>query len=352
DAPLPRPRLRARGPGTRARGGAPSRAAAPRALHDGLPLHVRRRRARDPRTAAPAAGDLREDLGDGERAAGGRSVDPPLPPPLLARTRRLARGAALRRRLRDQPVDPRGLAAGRRRRPLRRASRDARAHAHDSRSRDPVRVVLRERAPARPFRKSVIVWARDPGRGTEAAPTVSVVIPVRNGGRSFRHLVRSLVNTRERMPPGDFEVLVIDAGSGVGPPELGEEAGFRVERIPPERSGHGRTRNLGVRLARGAFVCFLTDDVLPVTPDWPLRFVRILSDPRTAGVYGRQVPRDATTMEMYFVSLNYPAEPLRYELRPDGHHPRPGRVVFSNAFSAVRRDVALRIPIPEDADYS
>lgn len=198
----------------------------------------------------------------------------------------------------------------------------------------------------------MIVWARDPGRDVEAAPTVSVVIPVRNGGRSFRHLVRSLVNTRERMPPGDFEVLVIDSGSVDGTPELAEEVGFRVERIPPESFGHGRTRNLGVRLARGAFVCFLTDDVLPVSPDWPLRFVRILSDPKTAGVYGRQVPRDATTMEMYFVSLNYPAEPLRYEPRPDGHHPRPGRVVFSNAFSAVRRDVALRIPIPEDADYS
>src|SRR5690606_24887255 len=91
---------------------------------------------------------------------------------------------------------------------------------------------------------------------------------------------------------------------------------------------------------------------LPVTPDWPLRFARVLSDPSVAGVYGRQVPRDATTMEMFFVAQNYPDQPLRYEPRPDGHHPRPGRVVFSNAFSAVRRDVALRIPIPEAADYS
>jgi GT2 family glycosyltransferase len=99
-------------------------------------------------------------------------------------------------------------------------------------------------------------------------------------------------------------------------------------------------------------VCFLTDDVLPVSPDWPLLFAQALSDPSVAGVYGRQVPRDATTMEMFFVSLNYPEEPVRYEPRADGHHPRPGRVVFSNAFSAVRREVVLRIPIPEDADYS
>lgn len=182
--------------------------------------------------------------------------------------------------------------------------------------------------------------------------SISVVIPVRNGGRTFEHLTSSLCRTREGLAVEDFEVIVIDSGSEDGTPERADAAGFRVQRIAPESFGHGRTRNLGIQLARGDIVCFLTDDVLPVTPDWPLRFARALSDPSVAGVYGRQVPRDATTMEMYFVSVNYPAEPLRYEPRPDGHHPRPGRVVFSNAFSAIRRDVGLEIPIPEEADYS
>lgn len=183
-------------------------------------------------------------------------------------------------------------------------------------------------------------------------PSISVVIPVRNGGKTFERLTKGLARTRARFAPGHFQVLVIDSGSEDGTPECAEAAGFDVERIAPETFGHGRTRNLGVRLARGDVVCFLTDDVLPVSPDWALRFAHALSDPSVAGVYGRQVPRDATTMEMFFVALNYPEEPFRYDPQPDGHHPRPGRVVFSNAFSAVRRDVALRIPIPEDADYS
>lgn len=179
--------------------------------------------------------------------------------------------------------------------------------------------------------------------------SISVVIPVRNGGRSFRQLSTHLKRVQADL---GAQVLVIDSGSGDGTPEHAEASGFDVERIPPESFGHGRTRNLGVELARGEVVCFLTDDVLPVTPDWPLRFAEALGNPRVAGVYGRQVPRDATTMEMFFVSLNYPDEPLRFDPRPDGHHPRPGRVVFSNAFSAVRRDVALEIPIPEEAEYS
>ena len=191
---------------------------------------------------------------------------------------------------------------------------------------------------------------KGPRTGSGASsPEVTVVIPVRNGGRHFQRLTRHLTGLRERLPR--VEVLVIDSGSDDGTPELAEEAGFRVHRIAPEAFGHGRTRNLGVQLAEGDVVCFTTDDVLPVTPDWPLRFAAALEDPTVAGVYGRQVPRDATTMEMFFVSLNYPPEPHRY--RPHAqHHPRPGRVVFSNAFSAVRRDVALEIPIPEDADYS
>lgn len=179
---------------------------------------------------------------------------------------------------------------------------------------------------------------------------ITVVIPVRNGGRHFQRLTRHLTELRERLP--QVEVLVIDSGSDDGTPERAEEAGFRVHRIPPESFGHGRTRKLGLELAGGDVVCFITDDVLPVTPDWPLRFAAALEDPTVAGVYGRQVPRDASTMEMFFVSLNYPPEPLRYEPSPEGHHPRPGRVVFSNAFSAVRRDVALEVTLPEAADYS
>jgi rhamnosyltransferase len=125
-----------------------------------------------------------------------------------------------------------------------------------------------------------------------------------------------------------------------------------VHGIPPEEFGHGRTRNLGVQLTSGDVICFLTQDVLPCTPDWPLRFAAALRETSVAGVYGRQVPRDATAMEMFFVALNYPAEALRFEPRPGGYHPRPGRVLFSNAFSAVRRDVIASVPFAEDAEFS
>lgn len=182
-----------------------------------------------------------------------------------------------------------------------------------------------------------------------STPRVSIVVPTRDGGAAFPPLARHLAQLRERL---GVEVLVIDSGSRDGTDAGAERAGLRVHRIAAEEFGHGRTRNLGVRMTSGEVVCFLTQDVLPCTPDWPLRFARALEDPAVAGVYGRQVPRDATTMEMFFVALNYPAEPLRFDPHPEGHHPRPGRVLFSNAFSAVRREVALRLPFVDDVPVS
>lgn len=149
-----------------------------------------------------------------------------------------------------------------------------------------------------------------------------------------------------------IEVLVIDSGSRDGTISHARAAGLNCHVISPEDFGHGRTRNLGVQLTTGSVICFMTQDVLPCTPDWPQRFAAALGDPQVAGVYGRQVPRDATSMEMFFVALNYPVEPLRFAPQPGGHHPRPGRVLFSNAFSAVRRDVAEAVPFAAGVQVS
>ena len=183
-----------------------------------------------------------------------------------------------------------------------------------------------------------------------ARRTVSVVIPTLDGGRDalrlWQHLQAQL--SRGRL----HEVLVIDSGSRDGTVEAAESAGLRVHRLANGEFGHGRTRQLGVTMTTGEVIAFLTQDVLPVTPDWPARFAAAFADPAIAGVYGRQVPRDATTMEMFFVALNYPATPLRFDPRPGGHAPRPGRVLFSNAFSAVRRTVIEHVPFPAHADFS
>lgn len=192
--------------------------------------------------------------------------------------------------------------------------------------------------------------ASDPARARILPCRVSVVVPVKNGGALFRHLAQHLAQQQARW---GLEILILDSGSTDGSVAVAAGYGFRVVAIPPAQFGHGRTRTLGVTLAQGDVVCMLTHDVIPCTTDWPLVFAeRLMADPGLAGVFGRQIPRDADTPEMHFIAVNYPREGLHYGPVPGGHIPEFGRVVFSDAFSALRRTVALMIPYLPDAPVS
>jgi rhamnosyltransferase len=179
---------------------------------------------------------------------------------------------------------------------------------------------------------------------------LTAVVLTKDGGLLFTHLAKHLAWQRERY---GIDVLIVDSGSTDGTARCARAHGFTLHTIDPREYGHGRTRNLAVRLAAGEVVCFLTQDVLPCTPDWPAVFAEhFAADERIAGVYGRQVPRSAATAEMHFVSVNYPAAPRRYDPVPGGHTPTLGSVLFSDAFGAVRRSVVLEVPYIDDIPVS
>src|SRR5215510_9157257 len=122
------------------------------------------------------------------------------------------------------------------------------------------------------------------------APRATVVLPVKNGAR---HLGALLPALRRQVLDGSLEVLAIDSGSHDGSDALLEQGGVRTLRIPPASFDHGETRNLGVREANGPTVVFLTQDALPADDHVVRRLVeRIEADPRVAGAFARQVPRD------------------------------------------------------------
>lgn len=175
---------------------------------------------------------------------------------------------------------------------------------------------------------------------------MTVALPVRNGGKLFKQLAAHLQQMQTQF---GLDVLVVDNGSTDGTQQVAYEAGFEVHEIPPEEFGYGTTRNMIAQMVDTEFLAFVSHDALPVTPNWPKLFAQTLADPEVAGVYGRQVPRDANTKEMFFVALNYPRQSHRYEPEAiQDHHPRPGRVLFSNAFGAVRRKLLLKQPYPEE----
>ena len=118
-----------------------------------------------------------------------------------------------------------------------------------------------------------------------SAPLVTVVIPVYNGGKMLKTVIESCL---EQDLDQEFEVLLIDSASSDGCLDaLPKDARLRVHRIRKEDFGHGRTRNLGVELARGDYVAFLTQDAIPANRMWLMNLIAPLQkDPQVAGVFG------------------------------------------------------------------
>lgn len=120
----------------------------------------------------------------------------------------------------------------------------------------------------------------------------SIIIPTKNGGAIFSQAMEMLYAQKYDKP---YEVIVIDSGSTDGTLEIvNRYPVVKLVQIKPEDFGHGKTRNLGARLAEGRYLVFITQDAVPATDRWLFNLVRNLERPEVAGSYGRQIPREDT----------------------------------------------------------
>jgi rhamnosyltransferase len=175
---------------------------------------------------------------------------------------------------------------------------------------------------------------------------ISVVVPVKDGGAD---LVRCLEAIGRQRIEEDVEIVVVDSGSSDDSAEHARRRGARVHEIPPEEFGHGRTRNLGARLARGDVLVFTSQDAHPADDAWLGLLVAPLRASETVGgVYGRQLPHaSARPPERYFLDFLYGPEPRVQELAsPDELSFEV--TLFSNVNAAIRREVWERFPFADD----
>jgi rhamnosyltransferase len=178
---------------------------------------------------------------------------------------------------------------------------------------------------------------------------ISIVIPVKNGGSDLRRCLEAI---REQRVDDEVEVVVIDSGSTDGSAELAESLGARVHRIPPEQFNHGATRNLGASLARGHVLVFTSQDAHAEGPDTLARLVAPLRDPAVGGVYGRQVAHEgAKPPEEFFLDYLYGPAARVQRAASEGELSME-TTLFSNVFSATRRDVFDRFAFVGDINMS
>ena len=187
-------------------------------------------------------------------------------------------------------------------------------------------------------------------------PVVTVVIPVYNGGSMLKAVVESCL---KQDLDEEFEILLIDSSSNDGCLEaLPQDERIRLHRIRKEDFGHGRTRNLGVELARGEYVAFITQDAIPANRMWLMNLIAPLqNDPGVAGVFGCHMAHShhgqltAHDLDMHFNRWIFRSHRQPIELDADRQtsegvvstHER----FYSDNNSCLRKSIWTTLPLPD-----
>jgi rhamnosyltransferase len=186
----------------------------------------------------------------------------------------------------------------------------------------------------------------------------TVIIPVLNGELYLERLLDML----ERQDfAGSVEVLVIDSGSTDRSLDIVRaHPSVRLHEIPNSEFGHGTTRNLAARLARGGLLAYLTQDAIPHDVGWLTALTAPL-DPSgldAVAVFGKQAPRPGCfplqKYEIQAVFARFGDDVTIYE-RGD-RAPTPAEMdllaFYSDVNSATRRDFLLDVIPYRDLSYS
>ncbi len=112
-------------------------------------------------------------------------------------------------------------------------------------------------------------------------PSLSVVVPVRNGGRDLKRCLQRLRDSNM----SDFELIVVDDGSTDESAAHALSAGATVIRIPTPR-GPAAARNLGAQAARSSLIFFLDADVAVHSQTLGRALARFDADPGLTALFG------------------------------------------------------------------
>ena len=155
-------------------------------------------------------------------------------------------------------------------------------------------------------------------------PSVSIVVPVADGGAAFGACLTAL----QRLSPPPHDLIVVDDGSTDGSAERAAAAGAQVIRMA-RRAGPAAARNRGASAVTGEVVLFVDADVL-VTPDTVSRVQQVMSDRTLTAVIGSY---DSHPTAPGLVS-QYKNLVHRFVHQTSG----PDAFTFWGACGAVRRD--------------
>lgn len=187
---------------------------------------------------------------------------------------------------------------------------------------------------------------------------VSIVIPTKNAGESFRKVLESIFSQDTSYT---YEVICVDSGSTDNTISIIKDFPVKLYQILPTEFGHGKTRNYGASKGTGKYISFITQDALPANDKWLQCMIDAMEfDETIAGGFGIHYPypdcnlldkRDITLHFKGFGDVNHIYQlddKERYE-REEGY--RHLLAYFSDNNSCLRRSIWEKYPY-DDVDFA
>lgn len=117
-------------------------------------------------------------------------------------------------------------------------------------------------------------------------PLASIVYLTKNGGSLFEESLKAVY---EQKCSYEYEVIAVDSGSTDGTIEVLKRYPVRIYQIRPEEFNFGLTRDYGFSLAKGEILISLSQDAVPVGPDWLNNMLSPFKDESVAVVQGMDI---------------------------------------------------------------
>ncbi|OGK11534.1 hypothetical protein A2768_01785 [Candidatus Roizmanbacteria bacterium RIFCSPHIGHO2_01_FULL_37_16] len=120
----------------------------------------------------------------------------------------------------------------------------------------------------------------------------SIIIPTFNGEKSIGGLLEKITHFSSNYSK---ETIIIDSGSNDGTLDIinsyrSKIAYLKLIEINKKEFNHGLTRNLGVKIAKGKYICFFSQDAKPISKrflDYYLEDFKI--DKKIKAIYGKHI---------------------------------------------------------------
>ena len=125
-------------------------------------------------------------------------------------------------------------------------------------------------------------------------PSVTVIVPVRNGEQTIQQLLESLQKLEYKR--NKVEVIVVDGNSTDKTREIVQE--YPVKLIIEKRKGLNLARNVGIKNSNGEIVAFTDADCI-VPPNWIAKIVDNFKDPKISCVGGSAKALDSDFVSQY-----------------------------------------------------